>query len=109
MKQKLFKTFILGLFLFWGTETLKAQSMMVLNPDDKECVIRCYKQSVMGNMATVKITVDNQKKYYYEYNWKNKTGYLGEKVSWERDVMQIAYNACKNGVPLEKVGFKPMN
>lgn len=81
--------------------------MMQYNPNDKECVISCYPQSVRGNIATVKIIVDGKKKYYYEYNWKTRTGKNGEKCSWERDVMEIAYKACKNGTNLEKVGFIP--
>jgi hypothetical protein len=98
---------LLAVLLCFVGFNMYGQSMMVYNPNDSRCVIKAYYQSVMGNIATVKSTVDDQQRYYYEYNWKTKTGYKGAKVSWEKDVMQIAYDACKKGISLESVGFIP--
>ncbi|GIV44213.1 MAG: hypothetical protein KatS3mg035_1336 [Bacteroidia bacterium] len=98
---------LLAVLLCFVGFNMYGQSMMVYNPNDSKCVIKAYSQSVSGSIATVKITVDNQKRYYYEYNWKTKTGYKGTRVTWEKDVMEIACEACKKGIPLESIGFKP--
>lgn len=103
MKKMLLIGFFLCLFGF-----VKAQQAMILNPNDSQCVVKAYTQlgGLRGNIKTVVVSIDDGKKYYYEYNWKTRTGYNGQKISWEKDVMQIAYDACKNGRSLENVGFK---
>lgn len=106
MKNLAFKIGIL-LFMNLFSWNIQAQTM-VLNPNDTQCVIREHSNlgGVRGNTKKVVISIDNGQKYYYEYDWKTKTGYNGQKISWEKDVMQIAYDACKYGRSLESLGFK---
>lgn len=110
MKNLAFKIGIL-IFMILFSWNIQAQETMVLNPNDNQCVVRAYPRmgGVRGNMNKVVISIDNGQKYYYEYNWKTKTGYQGQKISWEKDVMQIAYDACKYGKSLESLGFNKLN
>lgn len=102
------KIVFLALFGLLILSNVKAQGVMVLNPDDSRCVVRCYslEGGVMGKYKKVVISVDNGPKYEYEYNYKTQTGYNGEKCSWEGDVMQLAKEACRKGISLESIGFR---